>query len=155
MANFIKQGSSSPELTSMIQCLNFLRVPRMSDIVTGCGSRILPRTQNGEEPESDATTQWPTQLRPPKGAWTIWKKCLGFMMTSQTTLALSQPLGKWKELPPGPLGNTMSLPTVCIYSIANEQHNITGFEEPQDVVETDDFFKQSKSMNHHLTRLIQ
>jgi hypothetical protein len=97
MANFVKQGASSPELTSMIQCRNFLRVSRMSEIATGCGSRIIPRMYNGEEPDRGATNQWPLQPRPPTGKWMIWKKYLGFMMTSQATLALSQPLGKWKE----------------------------------------------------------
>jgi hypothetical protein len=100
MEKKIKQGSSSPELTSKIQCHNFLRVSRMSEVATGCGSRILPRMYNGGEPESDATNQWPIQPRPPKGAWMIWKKYLGLMVTSQTMLALRQPLGKWKEESP-------------------------------------------------------
>jgi hypothetical protein len=52
---------------------------------------------NGDEPKIDATNQWSIQPRPPKGAWKIWKKYMGFMVTSQTTLALHQPLGKWKE----------------------------------------------------------
>jgi hypothetical protein len=78
VANFIKQGASSPELT---------RVSSMSEIGTGCRSRILPRMYNGDEPESDATNQWPIQPTPPKGAWSIWKKYLGFIVTSQTTLA--------------------------------------------------------------------
>jgi hypothetical protein len=55
---------------------------------------------NGDTPESDATNQWPIQPIPPKGEWTIWKKYLGFMVTSQTTLAIRQPLGKWKEESP-------------------------------------------------------
>jgi hypothetical protein len=88
MANFIKQGASSPELTSMIQCHNLLRVSRMSEVATGCGSRILPRMYNGDVPKIDATNQWPIQPISPKGAWTIWKKYLGFTVTSQTTLAL-------------------------------------------------------------------
>jgi hypothetical protein len=57
MANFIKQGTSSPELKTMMQCRNFLRVSRMSELVTGCGSRIYLRMYNGEEPENDATDQ--------------------------------------------------------------------------------------------------
>jgi hypothetical protein len=101
MENFIKQGASSAELISMIQCRNFLRVSRMYEVVaSGCGSRILIRMYNGDAPEIDATNQWPIQPRPPKGAWTIWKKYLGFMVTSQTTLVLLQPLGKWKEESP-------------------------------------------------------
>jgi hypothetical protein len=99
MENFIKQGAPSPELISMIQCRNLLRVSRMSEVASGCGSRIY----NGDAPESDATTQWPIQPRPPKGAWAIWKKYLGFMVTSQTMLVLRQPLRKWKEeLPRNP-----------------------------------------------------
>jgi hypothetical protein len=82
MANFIKQGASFIELTSMIQCHNFLRVYIMFEVATCCGSRILPRMYNGEEPESDATNQWPIQTRPPKGTWTIWNKYLGFMVNS-------------------------------------------------------------------------
>jgi hypothetical protein len=100
MENFIKQGASSPELISTIQCHNFLRVSRMSEVAPVFGSRILLRMYNGDAPESDATHQWPIQPRPPKGAWTIWKKYPGFMVTSQTTLVLRQPLGKWKEESP-------------------------------------------------------
>jgi hypothetical protein len=72
----------------------------MSEVTSGCGSRILVRMCNGDGPESDATNQCPIQPRPPKGAWTICKKYLGFMVTSQTTLVLRQPLGKWKEESP-------------------------------------------------------
>jgi hypothetical protein len=100
MEIFIKQGASSPELISMIQCRNFLRVSRMSVVATGCGSRILPRMYNGGAPESDETNQWPIQPRPPKGAWTIRKKYMGFTVTSQTTLALRHRLEKWKEESP-------------------------------------------------------
>jgi hypothetical protein len=100
MGNFIKQGASSPELISMIQCRNFLRVSRMSEVASGCGSRILLRMYNGDVPESDATEQWPIKPRPPKGAWTIWKKYLAFMVMSQKTLVLRKPLGKWKEESP-------------------------------------------------------
>jgi hypothetical protein len=35
-----------------------------------------------------------------KRQWSIWKKYLGFMVMSQTTLVLRQPLGKWKEESP-------------------------------------------------------
>jgi hypothetical protein len=98
--SFLKQGALSPEVTSMIKCRKFLRVSRMSEVATVCRSRILHRMYNGDEPESDATNQWQIQPRPPKGAWTIWKKYLGFMVMSQTTLALRQPLGKWKEESP-------------------------------------------------------
>jgi hypothetical protein len=70
----------------------------MSEVAMGCGSRILLRMHNGDEPESDATNQWPIQPRPPKGAWRIWKKYMGFMVASQTTLVLRQPLEKWKEV---------------------------------------------------------
>jgi hypothetical protein len=50
MENFIKQGASSPELISMIKCHNFLRVSRMSEVASGCGSRIILRMYNGEAP---------------------------------------------------------------------------------------------------------
>jgi hypothetical protein len=100
MANFIKQGASSPELISMIQCRNFLRGSIMSKVELGCGLRILLRMYNGDPPESDATNKWPIQPRPPKGAWTIWNNYLVFMVISQITLVLQQPLGKWKEESP-------------------------------------------------------
>jgi hypothetical protein len=96
METFIQQGASSPELISMIQCRNFLRVSRMSDVASGCGSRILLRMYTGDAPDSDATNQWPIQPIPPKGAWAIWKKYMGFMVMSQTTLILRHPQGKWK-----------------------------------------------------------
>jgi hypothetical protein len=85
MEKIIQQGASSPELISMIQCRNFLRVSRMSEVASGCGSRILLRIYTGDAPERDETNQWSIQPIPPKGAWTIWKKYLGFMVTSQTT----------------------------------------------------------------------
>jgi hypothetical protein len=72
----------------------------MSEVATVFGSKILLRMYNGDAPESDATNQWPIQPRPPKGAWKIRKKYLGFMVMSQTTLVLRHPLGKWKEKSP-------------------------------------------------------
>jgi hypothetical protein len=48
MENFIKQGALSLELIIMIQCRNFLRVSRMSEVELGCGSRILLRMYNGD-----------------------------------------------------------------------------------------------------------
>jgi hypothetical protein len=51
MENFIKQEASSPEITRMIQYRNLLRVFRMYEISTGCGSRIIPRMYNGDAPE--------------------------------------------------------------------------------------------------------
>jgi hypothetical protein len=151
MANFIKQGAASPELKSMIQCHNSLRVSIMSEIATGCGSRILPR-YNGDEPESDAIIQWPIQPRPPKGAWMIWKKYLGFMLTSQTTLALSQPLGKWKE-ESHRTPRQYHGPSDRLYF--QHSHGTTGLEEPQGAVEIDDFFEQGKSMKLPLTQWTQ
>jgi hypothetical protein len=40
MENFIQQGALSPELISMIQCRNLLRVSRVSEVAQGCGSQI-------------------------------------------------------------------------------------------------------------------
>jgi hypothetical protein len=110
---------------------------------------------NGDEPESDATNQLQIQPRPPKGAWTIRKKYLGFMVTSQMTLALRQPWVNGKRNHPGILGNIMNRPTVCISSKVKEPHNITGFEEPQGAVETEDLFQQGKSMKPPPTRQTQ
>jgi hypothetical protein len=146
MENFIKQGASSPELISMIQCRNFLRVSRMSEVASGCGSRILLRMYNGDAPEGDATNQWPIQPIPPKGAWTIWKKYLGFMVMSQTTLVLRHPWRNGKRNHPELLGNIMNRMNACISSIVKEPHNITGFEEPQEAVEIENLFQQMKSM---------
>jgi hypothetical protein len=95
MENFIKQGATQQEISSLIQCCLFLRVYQLSDISTGCGSRILERMHNGDDPESNMMDQWPTQPRPPKEAWIIWKKCLRFMVTSQTTISLVIPLWAW------------------------------------------------------------
>jgi hypothetical protein len=100
MEKIIQHGASSPELISMIQCRNLLRVSRMSEVASGCGSRILLRKYNEDAPESDATNQWPIQPIPTKGAWAILKKNMGFMVTSQTTLILRHPLGKGKEESP-------------------------------------------------------
>jgi hypothetical protein len=40
----------------------------------------------------------------------------------------------------------MNRPTVCIFSIVKEPHNITGFEEPPGTVEIEDLAQQGKSM---------
>jgi hypothetical protein len=72
----------------------------MSEVTSGSGSRILLRMYNGDALEYDAKKQWSIQLRPTKGAWAIWKKYPGFMVTSQTTLLIRQPLGKWKRESP-------------------------------------------------------
>jgi hypothetical protein len=49
----------------------------------------------------------------------------------------------------------MIRPNVCTSSIVKELQNITGFEELQGAVETEDFFKQGKSMKHPRTRWTQ
>jgi hypothetical protein len=101
----------------------------MSEIATGYGSRILPRMYNGDEPESDATNQWKIQPRPPKGAWSIRKKYLGFMVTPQTTLALRHPLGKWKEESPRTLWKYHALSDRLYFQhsqVTTEYHRIRG-----------------------------
>jgi hypothetical protein len=41
----------------------------------------------------------------------------------------------------------MNRPTICIFSIVKEPHNITGLEQPPDAVEIEDLSQQGKSMN--------
>jgi hypothetical protein len=49
----------------------------------------------------------------------------------------------------------MNRQTVCISSIVNEPYTITGFEEPQGAVETENLFQQGKLMNPPRTRWTQ
>jgi hypothetical protein len=52
-------------------------------------------------------------------------------------------------------GNIMCRPTVYISSIVKEPHNITGIEEPQGAVETEDLFQQGEPMKPPQTRWTQ
>jgi hypothetical protein len=56
------------------------------------------------------------------------------------------PWGNGNRNYPGPLDNTTSCLTVCIFRTVKELHNITGSEEAQGTVEIEDLFKQRKSM---------
>jgi hypothetical protein len=49
----------------------------------------------------------------------------------------------------------MNRPTISISSIVKEPHNITGFEEPQGAVETEDLVQQGKYMKPPQTRWTQ
>jgi hypothetical protein len=115
--NFIKQGASSPESTSMIQCRNFLRVSRMSKIATGCGPRIPPRMYNGMNQKGTQPISGQSNQDHQKGHgrygrsnWVSWRR-----HKQRFPCASHWVNGKMKH--PGPFGNITSCPTICISSI--------------------------------------
>ena len=57
-------------------CRLYLKVMRLSDMVTADGTQILPQFWDGTSPSEWTTLRWPVQARPDEAAWNVWKRTL-------------------------------------------------------------------------------
>ena len=99
MDEVLKNISCSAQLTRINACRLFLRVTRLSEIVTADGLRLdeayltaaaLPRTNRLE---------WPQQGRPGKMAWRLFRRTMETIFAkplyTSTNQVLKEPLGQW------------------------------------------------------------
>ena len=91
---FGELGYTSQELVQLNRCRIFLKVISLSDIVTGCGTKIRLNCWNGN---TDALWvsiyQWPRQTRPTEDHWILWRQALSRICSR--SVSLRTPLGLW------------------------------------------------------------
>jgi hypothetical protein len=72
-----------------------MRVTTIGDVASGDGKELMRELFNGHPTENSNSMQWPLQPNPAKGAWTLRKRHLRGLVSSGSTLNLTQPLGGW------------------------------------------------------------
>jgi hypothetical protein len=100
MHTFAKYGYRKDQLKQLNYCRLYCHAVRLSDISTGDGRRIHPRSWNGQATDTAGTEYvWPTHGRPSKPGWTLWRSAIRqcFLTLQTTQQLLRQPLGVWKE----------------------------------------------------------
>ena len=90
---------SGVELCRLNQCRQFLRVVRVSDIVSGDGRRILEDAWKGKAAGNWMGTDnfvWPRKPPISNSAkhWSVWRKAIGKLCGNQRK-TLREPLGRW------------------------------------------------------------
>ena len=91
---FIAKGYKGVELDQLNRCRMFLQVASLSDITTGCGTRISRSSQQGSVDSTRVSLYtWPRQSNPPPSFWETWREALKSLCSSDWTL--QRPLGEW------------------------------------------------------------
>jgi hypothetical protein len=103
MTAFASHGYRDSQLTLLNLCRLSCHALRLSDISTGDGRRILPKSWQGYPTDSSGCEfEWPYHGRPSKMAWDLWKLALRkcFLTIETTQQILRQPLGSWTNPTP-------------------------------------------------------
>ena len=97
---FVTSGHlTSAQLRQANTCRLWLRVWRLSDVVSGDGLSILPQYWDGIAPSALTTNyDWPRSERPSASAWTSWRLALTSFVFGPSH-RLHQPLGCWLSEP--------------------------------------------------------
>jgi len=94
MRLFVQTGWKQPVLHTLNQCRMFLRVFRLSDIVSGSGESISPNYWTHPTP-AESDLEWPRTHTPPQSAWVLWKTALTSALHLGRNQSLAIPLGQW------------------------------------------------------------
>ena len=88
-----EEGLPTQTLTILNYCRLYLKVTRLSDIVTNDGNRFQDHFVSGSNINRKVTHDWPRQEKPCDKAWKLWKYHLEKTFCSGSRLRT--PLGKW------------------------------------------------------------
>jgi len=89
---------TATELQHLNACRMFLKVVRLSDIVSGDGKKLLKCYLQGLDHQKHhcSAGKWPRQHRPLPPKWTLWRRALRLLFsTTGSSNTLRQPLGEW------------------------------------------------------------
>jgi hypothetical protein len=103
MTAFASHGYQDSQLTLLNLCCLFCHALRLSDISTGNGQRIPPRSWQGYPTDSSGCEfEWHYHGRPSNTAWDLWQLALwNCILTIETAQQiLRQPLGSWTNSTP-------------------------------------------------------
>lgn len=97
MGFFISLQYKPTDLKVLNMCRLYLQVYSLTDITSADGRYIIPHYKDGiQSQDRKSELRWPTQQRPGKKAWILWKQALQHIETNDTLL---QPLGRWLTSP--------------------------------------------------------
>jgi len=91
---FVQNGWKQPALQNLNHCRMYLKVFRLSDIVTGSGESIAQQFWARPHPE-DSIIQWPKTMAPILMAWNLWHQALTSVLHLGCNQRLAIPLGRW------------------------------------------------------------
>jgi hypothetical protein len=93
---FHEQGIRDDQLQRLNRCRLFLQVLTISDITTGCGTKITKAAWNGvRDTTRTSSYQWPSQGIPSALDWVLWRQSLTTVLRLQSGTQLIRPLGHW------------------------------------------------------------
>jgi len=91
---FVQNGWKTPGLQVLNQCQMYLKVFRLSDIVSGSGNTIVQQFWLNPAP-MDTTITWPKTMPPTPTAWNMWRQALSEALHLGRNQRLAIPLGRW------------------------------------------------------------
>jgi len=89
---FMQNGWKQPGLQTLNQCQMYLKVCRLSDIVTSSGNNIAQQFWLRPVP-ANTTTLWPTTMPPTPTAWNLWRQAISAALHLGRNQRLVIPLG--------------------------------------------------------------
>jgi hypothetical protein len=98
MRQFVAYGYRAEQLSKLNVCRLYCHAIRLSDITTGDGKRIHPKSWNGLPSDTAGTEYtWPKHGQPTKAAWDLWRSAIRqcFLTLQPTQQLLRQPVGPW------------------------------------------------------------
>jgi hypothetical protein len=100
MSLFIQHGYRKTDLRMLNECLMFLRVVCVSDVVNMAGCRIESWAWNGTPPTVPygvTDYSWPrSQVSLSAAHWVIWQQALTSTLLSLHGLQVRRPIGQWR-----------------------------------------------------------
>lgn len=93
-----RQGLSIKSMYKLNLCRIYLRVTKLSDIVSNDGKHIQFQYLTGEKINPYTDMEWPHQPKPSEASWKYWKQSL--IRTFYSGNHLTNPLGSWITPPP-------------------------------------------------------
>jgi hypothetical protein len=95
MARWTEKRAFEVTLTHLNGCRLYMGISSLAEIVSGDGKRILKHLFEGDDSVCCSSIIWPTQQKPGKKDWEVWKEWLSNFVVNCNNLRLGQPLGKW------------------------------------------------------------
>jgi hypothetical protein len=101
MQRFLRAGYAGKELKQINECWLYLQVFYVSEVLTGCGTKLDVQAVCGMERMEQNKYSWPNQGRPSDAAWTLWKEALirSLGASPNDEMKVEQPVDHWTVVP--------------------------------------------------------
>jgi hypothetical protein len=101
MQCFLQAGYRDQQLKQLNDCRLFLRVAYVSEVLTGCGTKLDVAAIRGEERLQRNPHTWPNQGRPEQDAWDLWAEALAKSLgaSADGDCTVEQSVSLWNQVP--------------------------------------------------------